>query len=137
MQEQYHCLDFQGCKPEALILAGGNGHLGKHKLQVRMAYQTTDVHGITRLMPDHECMVRMVHELYSNQKDDFADVVLTHRSGIAISLHANGCAVLEQPHEEEDKMLRDLSRDEQLTLWIQLAAGNLARIQALEWEPMP
>ena len=99
-----------------------------------MSYQVTDIHGVTRLMPEHRQMVKVLNELYADKEESFSDVILTHRNGHAISLHANGCAVWETPGSEEMRILKDLKREEQLTLWIQLAAGRMKTIESLGWE---
>jgi hypothetical protein len=100
-----------------------------------MAYQVTDLYGVTRLMPDHRTMVEVLDTLYREaQHEDLADVVLTHRSGHAICLYANGTAVMEKEDDPTLLLMHDLSREEQLTLWIQLAAGRVANLLKMDWE---
>ncbi len=100
-----------------------------------MSYQATDIHGTTRLRPDHAQMVRIVNELYAEPPDVFEEVTMTHSSGTSISLYANGTAVLDEPEQTHYALLKDLSRSEQLTLWLQIAAGNLRAIRRLDWIP--
>ena len=98
-----------------------------------MAYQITDIHGVTRLMPDHGMMVRIVDEMYRHPNKVFRDVIMSHNNGYSISLHPNGCAVLDHAGEDSYYTLTDLSREEQLMLWIQLAGNNIASIKKLDW----
>lgn len=99
-----------------------------------MPYQITDVHGVTRLMPDHSMMIEIVDEMYREQTEAFRDVILAHQSGYSISLHPNGCAVLDYAEEEEYYTLTDLTREDQLMLWIQLAGNNIESIRKLGWK---
>jgi hypothetical protein len=99
-----------------------------------MSYQITDVHGVTRLMPDHSMMIRIVDEMYNEHTEPFRDVILSHQNGYSISLHPNGCAVLDYAQEEQYYTLTDLTREDQLMLWIQLAANNIKSIKKLDWK---
>ncbi|MCG8528288.1 MAG: hypothetical protein MI748_18045 [Opitutales bacterium] len=100
-----------------------------------MSYQLTDSNGVVRLNPDHKVMTQTLSELYNDErKEVFDDVILTHDSGASISLQSNGCAVFETHESETRKILKELSRDDQLALWIQLAAGRLKALEQLEWE---
>jgi hypothetical protein len=98
-----------------------------------MSYQVTDVHGVTRLRPDHADMVRMVKALYRQPPDTFAEVTLTHACGVAITLHPNGSAVMDEADTDTYDVLTDLTMDEQLMLWLQLALGNVSSLRKLEW----
>lgn len=100
-----------------------------------MSYQITDISGITRLMPDHSKMVEIVDEMYREEDHEpFQDVIMSHNSGTSISLHPNGCAVLDSSNNEKYYTLTTLDKEDQLMLWIQLAAGNIRAIRQLDWK---
>ena len=99
-----------------------------------MSYQITDLNGITSLLPDHQRMVEIVKELHAETGNRFGEVTLTHDSGVSISLYSNGSAVMDTPDAENYSLLDDLSQDDQLMLWVQLAAGNVASLNKLDWK---
>jgi hypothetical protein len=99
-----------------------------------MSYQVSDVNGVTRLRPDHADMVKLVQALYREPPDALAEVTLTHASGVAITLYPNGTAVMDEADSETYSVLGDLTIEEQLMLWLQLASGNLRSLRKLEWQ---
>jgi len=99
-----------------------------------MSYQVTDQNGITTLRPDHKKMVFVVQQMYRANEEDFVEVTLTHASGVAVSLYPNGTAVLDTPDSNTYSILEDLTMNEQLMLWVQLAAGNIDSLNKLDWQ---
>ena len=99
-----------------------------------MSYQITDLSGITSLLPSHQRMVEIVKELHTGTDHRFGEVTLTHDSGVAISLYSNGSAVMDTPDAENYCLLESLSQNDQLMLWVQLAAGNVASLNKLDWK---
>jgi hypothetical protein len=98
-----------------------------------MSYQVTDVQGVTRLRPGHADMVKVAKALYQQPPDTFAEVTLTHASGVAITLYPNGTAVMDEADTATYAVLDDLSIDDQLMLWLQLASGHVQSLRKLEW----
>lgn len=79
-------------------------------------------------------MVSIVNELYSDSADEYLEVTLTHSSGVAITLGSNGSAVMDTPDCVSYFLMTDLTFNEQMTLWVQLAGGNVESIKKLDWQ---
>jgi hypothetical protein len=101
-----------------------------------MTYQVTDTQGVTYLRPSHAMMVAVVDQMYRENEEVFGDVIMTASNGVAIALHPNGSATLELPENSAVRILKNLGKDEQLTLWVQLAGGHSQSIMKLEWEEL-
>ncbi len=103
-----------------------------------MSYQTTDHQGVTQLLPDHSQMVEVIDSMYSDNDEDepFNEVIMSHDSGYSICLYPNGNATLEQSGQEKILILKSLSRDDQIMLWLQLSRGNTKGLLALDWEAL-
>lgn len=101
-----------------------------------MSYQITDHQGVTQLLPDHSQMVDVIDTMYREMDDDapFNEVIMSHESGYSICLYPNGNATLEQSGQEGMMILKSLSRDDQIMLWLQLSRGNSKGLLALDWE---
>lgn len=79
-------------------------------------------------------MTQIVDEMYAQENEEvFQDVMLTDRSGNSISLFPNGHAIMDLSGSNEELSLSKLDREDQMMLWIQLAAGNLDALKKLDW----
>lgn len=101
-------------------------------------YHTTDADGISMLNPDTEALRTLLASLDEPAADEMEhpDVSLVHDpSSWSISVFPSGIVTLEQldSNETAPLYLRDVSREEALQLWLELARGEIERVRSRDW----
>ena len=102
-------------------------------------YHTTDVDGVSILNPNIEAMRELLATLDSPDAntEELPDVSLVHDpSGWAILAYPSGIVTFENLDDGDiaPRFMRDVSRDECLQLWQQLARGKINALKQLPWE---
>jgi len=101
-----------------------------------MSYHTTDVWGVTEIMPDAATMRMVLRSLDDADIADHPDVALVHESGWSLTYGAGGVLVWENYSEPDTGYPRYMHVDSEtrvLELWQMLAAGKIAELERLPW----
>ena len=104
------------------------------------ACHATDVYGVSYAAPDVATMREVLDTLDEADAVEHPDVSLVHDSGWALTVTAVGHILWENLKEPEEarpiRVLRHAGRERGLALWQNLAAGELAAVEAEPWQRM-
>ncbi|MDQ8194908.1 hypothetical protein QEH59_10755 [Coraliomargarita sp. SDUM461004] len=101
-------------------------------------YHTTDVFGITELNPTAEKMRHLLDSLDTQDVLDceHPDVSLVHdSSGWSLSVYPSGVVTFENldTADEPPRYMNGLTRNQALTLWLELSRGEIQQISSRPW----
>ncbi|MGF1733619.1 hypothetical protein [Photobacterium kasasachensis] len=86
---------------------------------------------------DIEYPLEFLSSLYSelsDTNDEHADVSLTHDTEWCISAFASGLVIWENVSGQgEPKHMKNISKEKLLSLWHELAVGNISKIEQEPW----
>lgn len=98
-----------------------------------MTYHVQSRWGDSETEPSRERMWELLQELDASDPEH-PDTWLIHDNGWSLAMHETGVLVWENAHQDQLPVhLPNVSRDKALSLWLQLAAGNLAEIAKESW----
>ena len=96
---------------------------------------------VNHLMGDSEVDISFdslpsLYEELSQASEEHTDVSLTHESEWCISAFKSGLLVWENvAGEGEPKHMKNVSKEKVISLWQELANGNIAEIDKEQWYP--
>ena len=101
-------------------------------------YHTTDSEGISEINPDRMRMREILEEVGSAESADapHPDVSLVHdTSGWMVTVYPGGVVTLENLGDADELpfYLRKVGLSEALSLWTELAEGNIAKLRKRPW----
>lgn len=100
-----------------------------------MAFYIRHLMGNGESSPPLDRLPALLDEL-ENAEDEHPDVSLTHESGWGLSVFASGLVIFENVEEGNDpRHRRRCKRSEILTMFEELARGDLAALNARRWRP--
>lgn len=105
-----------------------------------MAYNTTDLYGVTELNPTEARLEVLLQQLQEADEVEHPDVSLIHESGWSLSAYPNGTLLwenLEMPETEKPRYLSAVPVEKVLEYWLCLARGQLSVLHALPWQQDP
>jgi hypothetical protein len=101
-----------------------------------MTYSASDRWGATELNPPIERLRELLQSLDIEEKEH-PDVALKHETEWCLSAYRSGLLVWENVEAEHSsaKHMKCVPREAVLGLWLKLARGDIAAIQAEPWLP--
>jgi hypothetical protein len=101
-----------------------------------MTYSASDRWGATELNPPIERLRELLQSLDIEEKEH-PDVALKHETEWCLSAYRSGLLVWENVEAEHNsaKHMNCVPRETVLGLWLKLARGDIAAIQAEPWLP--
>lgn len=85
--------------------------------------------------PSEDLIEAVLRELDGPIDQEHTDVSATHHSGWCLTAFPSGLLVWEDLDEDAPRHMRAVSRPGVRSLWLALAAGNLATIESQAWAP--
>src|SRR5687767_7382549 len=101
-----------------------------------MAYSASDRWGAVERNPPIERLRELLQSL-DIEDSEHADVALKHETEWCLSAYSGGFLVWESAEAEEDnaRHMKRVPRERVLGLWLALAQGDLAAVEAEPWLP--
>ena len=102
-------------------------------------YHSTDMYGVSELNPNEATLREILARLDTPDaaEADHPDVSLIHdASGWTLSVFPSGVVTFENLDNADASPLymSDINRDQALNMWLQLARGEIAALNALPWQ---
>src|SRR3982751_2087684 len=99
-----------------------------------MAHHLTTQFGAMESNPSPERMAEVLDNIDPDD-EEHVDVSLSHESEWCMSVFTSGLVVFENLEEGEPMHMRDISRQQTLEMWQQLARGEIDALLSLPWQP--
>ena len=98
-----------------------------------MAFHVTDRMGRMHGDPDVDLIDATLAELLAPHDGEHIDVSLTHESGWCLTAFTSGVLAWEHLEDGEPRHMKDVHMPRVRRLWLSLASGDLATVEAEPW----
>ncbi len=101
-----------------------------------MSFTITHRYGSMDRDPPLTELPRLLQELRERPEDtEHSSVAVTHESEWSMSVSRGGYVVLENLESGGERHMLNVQEHEILRMWQLLAAGNVAQLESLPWQP--
>jgi hypothetical protein len=99
-----------------------------------MAFRTTSRWGAMEGDPPIERLRELLQSLEIEGKEH-PDIALTHETGWCLSAFPSGLLVWENEEADAPRHMKGVPREHVFVLWLKLAQGDIAAVEAEPWQP--